>query len=347
MKCEKYLEIIDDLVEGELNEQTAERVNLHIFACPECASRYEILAQEKKMYAHYLFDTEPSNDLPIKFRAQLKSEANHISNSPQILTGAFSWKANIAELLRFSPALVGLVMLFVFGFGFGLLKLMTEKLASGEKEYSAKTESGGVQFATISQDEIDKDTKINLPAEAKSDDYVVSSPGNKKTEGNRFSNPKSLAVTNVKFTATKPIEVKKHINFANNKKNLTADIRLNKEGQTRRLQLRNLEKETAGQIEKIELLLRSFRNSRMTDGSEVFDVSYEKQQAKKLLEKNVRLRQIAENYGTFYTEEILSQVEPYLLDISHLEINPSPAKVLDIKERVKNQNIIARLQVYY
>jgi hypothetical protein len=347
MMCEKYLDVIDDLIEGELSGQTAERVNLHIFACPECAFRYEILKQEKSMYARYLFDVEPPDDLPVKFRTKMKSEANNTSRIARIVTGVFGWKTDITEFLRLHPASAVVVLLVVFGTGFGLLKFMPDELIQTEKEHVVEIESGGVQFPTTAQGEIDKDTTTNLPAKAESGDYISFPKSIKKPDENRFSYAKGDARANVKSIAIKPSKIEKQKNSAAEKENLTAIAQPISEEQIRRLELRNLEKETAAQIEKIELLLRSFRNARIAEGGEVFDVSYEKQQAKKLLEKNFQLRRIAENYETLYTEEILSQVEPYLLDISHLEINPSTAKVLDIKERVKNQNIIARLQVYY
>jgi hypothetical protein len=107
-----------------------------------------------------------------------------------------------------------------------------------------------------------------------------------------------------------------------------------------------LEAEIAGQIEKIELLLRSFRNVKLTENLVDFDVEYEKRQARRLLKANAALQRNAKNYGIYYGEELLSRAEPYLLEIANLENNPSPDRILDIKRRVGSQNIIAGLQVY-
>ncbi len=143
MKCEKYLDLIDELVKGELDEETAGEVNLHIFACTECASDYEILAQEKKMYARYLFEIKPPNDLPVKFRAQLNSEAGNISRISWLPMSAFGWKASLAGFLRLHPASVGAIALIVFGIGFGLLRFMPVETMRTEKEV-AKTEPSSI-----------------------------------------------------------------------------------------------------------------------------------------------------------------------------------------------------------
>lgn len=346
MKCVKYIDAINDLVENELDEQTAGEVNLHIFDCWECASRYDLLKRERMMYAQFLFDDEPPKDLPIKFRASLKSETKKASRISWIPASVFGWQASITEFFRLRPLSVGFTALVVFGIGLSLLKFLPDETRRAENEL-AKTESSGFQIQTPDRVEIDEDKSTDLPSKTESDNYIASSKSVKKPNGNRIPNAKRAEDKNFKSAAAKPTRIKKRTNSANENENLTANSELSDKERMRLAQLRNLEKETGEQIEKIELLLRSFRNARIAEGGEFYDVSYETQQAKKLLEKNAELRRVAESFESLYTEEILSQVERYLLDISNLEINPSPAKVLEIQGRVKNQNLIASLQAYY
>ncbi|HEX8196797.1 MAG TPA: hypothetical protein VF571_11470 [Pyrinomonadaceae bacterium] len=334
MKCEKYLNLVDDLIEGELDEQTFRQVNLHLFACRECASHYENLKQEKEIYARYLFTAEPPSDLWAKFQTKLESETAKTSPSAKIHTGINGWKENFFGFLRFSPALACAALILLLGTGFVLFNLSAN-------ENSPKNDSlAESQFKT---GDIEKKETVSSQANVNDGENPVF-PKNTAAK-NKFSNPKSKPGSSIKIAAVKDTKIKKKA-FSEMPKINSAEAARLTEQQQQISQIRSLENEAAKQVEKVELLLRSFRNARSDEGNEAFDVAYEKEQARKLLEKNVRLRRNAESYGSLYTEEILSRVEPYLLDIANLDGNPSSEKVRDIKERVKNQNIIASLQIY-
>jgi hypothetical protein len=107
-----------------------------------------------------------------------------------------------------------------------------------------------------------------------------------------------------------------------------------------------LKMETATHIEKAELLMRSFRNIRLPEGPAAFDVSYEKQFSKQLLANNRRLRRSAENKRVLSIEDLLTGIEPLLLDIANLPDNPAEDDVRSIKELIQKQEVVAALQFY-
>lgn len=346
MKCEKYLDAIDDLVEGELDEQSAERVNLHVLACSQCASQYEMLNREKQMFARYLFAAEPSNDLPMRFQALLESETKDGSRIAETTAVVSFWRTYVTGSWRLSPAFAGAVLLVLLGFGLTFLQFAPDEKVA-ENEYIARTEFSTIQPAKVELGETVANKPISSVATTVgSGKNIVSPKSIRNKHENKSLNTKNIADTNTQSPAIKATKTKERIISASEQKDLSGFAQLTKDEQMQILQVKALEKETVKQIERIEMLLRSFRNARSVEGTEAFDVAYEKQQARKLLEKNVQLRRGAEDLGTLYTEEILSKVEPHLLDIANLENNPAPEKVLGIKERVKNQNIIASLQVY-
>ncbi|HEY0457623.1 MAG TPA: hypothetical protein VGC97_00645, partial [Pyrinomonadaceae bacterium] len=157
---------------------------------------------------------------------------------------------------------------------------------------------------------------------------------------------RSNSLSGKKFFAAEIVKINQKTDSSSGKRKSAGASRTNEEKRLPALQVRKLETKIAGQIEKVELLLRSFRNARANETVEGFDVEYEKKQARKLLGINAQLRRESEDYGISYAEELLSRVEPYLLEIANLGTNPSADTVLDIKERVNSQNIIASLQVY-
>ena len=329
MNCKKYLKFIDDFADGELDGQNSEPINRHISDCSVCADYYEMLLRESNLYANYLLEVEVPKDLFAKFQTKLEAEKSFDEKKSFALFFKRTTSAFRSLNLAYSGASAVILLLVVFGFWQFFDNAPNRDFSANELGKTIETNK------TESFAKNEKENNVEFPPPSKTAESKISLKNNIKP-------PSKTAISDAKVSA-----VKKKEQVDKNQKKISQDNEFVKEEQQfADLQTSNLEKETAKQIEKIELLLRSFRNARLVENGETFDVGYEQKQAKKLLEKNVLLRRQAESSGTFQTEEILSQVEPYLLDISNLENNPPQEKVLDIKNRVKNRNIIANLQVY-
>jgi Putative zinc-finger len=334
MNCEKYLILIDDLIEGELDSENAAQVNSHLSACRECDSYYAMLREEKEIYGQFLFDVEPPKDLWNQF--QTKIETVPVVPTAETSNVSSGWNFNIFNYFRLYPAL-GFAAIIVFC-AYGFWKFVPNKIVSND-EYAVKTNPVAKQTQNQSFENVtENEPKIKPNNDGKGNPDNLPQPI--KTAYKLKSENQKTQDKKVISTTVDPVQPKMKKVFANPNQELQAQLT------DEQMQLKALDTETAQQIEKIELLLRSFRNARVVEGSTLYDVAYEKEQARKLLGKNVQLRQIAENYGALYTEELLDKAEPFLLDIANLDNNPQPEQVLDIKERVKNQNIIASLQVY-
>lgn len=106
------------------------------------------------------------------------------------------------------------------------------------------------------------------------------------------------------------------------------------------------EQDTARHIEQTENLLRSIRNVPTTDSDEEIDVTYDKQLSRRLLNENVVLRRDAEMKAKFPTKTLLTDLEPFLIDIANLPDRARPEDVRAIKERVQKTEIVAALLVY-
>ena len=107
-----------------------------------------------------------------------------------------------------------------------------------------------------------------------------------------------------------------------------------------------LNSETIKYFEQTQLLMRSFKNARLSEREGTFDLAYEKRQARSLLEQHRRLQRDAAETSNLPVEELLSSLEPLLLDLANLADDPKPDDVNTIKEYLREKEIIAKLQVY-
>jgi hypothetical protein len=96
--------------------------------------------------------------------------------------------------------------------------------------------------------------------------------------------------------------------------------------------------------ERVERLLRSFRNARLTQSDPTLDVADARRLSKRLLYNNIALRREAASTGDLPVEGLLDSVEPILIDISNLPNAPSREAVGSIKERINRQQLVGVLQ---
>jgi hypothetical protein len=104
--------------------------------------------------------------------------------------------------------------------------------------------------------------------------------------------------------------------------------------------------ETVRHLERTQMLLRSFKNAALLNNQAADEIAYEKQWARDLLITNILLRRDAETERNLPAEQLLSTLEPFLLDIANLQDNPSHDDVRSIQQRIREREIIAALQVY-
>jgi hypothetical protein len=111
-------------------------------------------------------------------------------------------------------------------------------------------------------------------------------------------------------------------------------------------QIALIDTKAAEHIEQAELLLRSFRNARAAAGETAIDISFEKRQARQMLDLNAALRSDAEAIGHRSVEELLSNLEPFLLDIANLPDLASKDEIDALRSLLGESSIITDLQLH-
>jgi anti-sigma factor RsiW len=96
-----------------------------------------------------------------------------------------------------------------------------------------------------------------------------------------------------------------------------------------------LDVETARHVEKAQSLFHSVINMPSSNGKTPLDVTYEKRLSRRLFINNTLLSRRAEIQGNWAAGELLSRLEPFLLDIANLPDKASPNKVRLIKELMR------------
>ena len=107
-----------------------------------------------------------------------------------------------------------------------------------------------------------------------------------------------------------------------------------------------IDAETIRHFEKTQMLLRSFRNLPTGKDAASIEIADERERSRSLLFQNILLRREANVKGVTPIEEVLSNVEPVLIDIANLPDKAPLSEIRAIRERIQRREIVATLQVY-
>jgi hypothetical protein len=326
-----------------------ERVAAHLSTCDGCATEFAELSREQELYALYRRDVEVTTADWNIVRARVEQEKDTQPYEAR--------RASIGEWLkglagphrRFSPAYLASLLLVIIGITAGVIYLNSNHgprdLASkpsqpdkastpAEIKEAAPPDKGNEPKLAVAQDENnEKDTSnptvtttaVNHPAERVKQKKPIALAGLPRPEKLRIEQPtpdeparfEAVADGNSTFTGARQNGVNGDFDF-----------------------------EIVRHAERAQVLLRSFRNVRLTASNRALDVSYEKGQSRKLLYRNIALRRDAAARGDEATAELLGTLEPILLDIAHLPDRAKPQDVRSIEQRMEKKEIVAALQVH-
>jgi hypothetical protein len=321
---------------------------MHLSTCPGCTSAFQELQHEQELYAHYRRDVEVTPAQWNIVQARLEQEKDTGPQQPQSRLHAWFGGA-AASSRKFYPAIVAALLLIMVGITAGIIYL------------SRHNSPGELVSRPVKQAETSPlaGQKQELPDGSNQKNETVAGSSNGKE-----NNPNRQMLT----AATNAAERKKAVTLARlphplNRRTeqfVPDNPAQSVEAVTDRESINDVFKSVRGSVpgatgdfdfeiarhtERAELLLRSFRNVRLAATDHALDVSYEKKQSRKLLYQNITLRRESIARGDQPTAELLSQLEPILLDIANLPNRAKARDVRSIEQHMAKQEIVATLQV--
>jgi len=315
-------ETIQAYIDGELAPDAAAPVLMHLNGCPACAAFARDL-ERAVVLINSAFDDELPDKVPsLRLRARM-DEALAQSMTPAVAGHSFTMRlyylvSGRLQSGELSPLHLGLAVAVVV-VAVLLAGRVVSNLWRSEKP----------------------DHKKDIVQQVDTPDPAPSPTVQASVEGGTRNQPKRLHRTDKIARHIKPVEIR---SASVEKFEQAGTISIARHTKSVGNTFRN--PETSEHLMQTQLLLRSFRNTSTANAEADFDLAYEKRLSRELLSKNRLFRRSAENKADSQATELLSQIEPLLLDIANLPDKPSQDDVHLIKELMREQKIIATLQIY-
>ncbi|MFN2498618.1 MAG: anti-sigma factor [Pyrinomonadaceae bacterium] len=342
MNCKECLKIIEEYVERELDERTTGFITAHIAGCATCAKVHDDLQREQEMYSAFLSEVTEPPALWSAVRAGMEKEAAVSATQTPMPTR--TWLPGSLSYPRFGLAF-GLALVII-GVGIGLMRLRSSLNTSDNR---ASSNPSGT--ASLPQNPINPSKPVE-PATAgtqvKASDRTDKTLSEKNRQSDALSKHSPAANSNfARSNKMKPVQPRQLSPTPSSVAELLAGNAETIDAVQKRWNSSSLlDGETARHLEKSQMMLRSLRNAIREDEAPTSTIYHEKELSRELLAKNILLRRNAAARGDVLTENLLSRLEPLLLDVANLQDKPSSTDLRLLEERIREKEIIATLQAY-
>jgi hypothetical protein len=345
MKCQECLPLIEEYVDGELGERPGEQLAAHLATCSTCASEVSKLEREQEIYAQYQRDIAVTPAQWNVVRARIEQEKEQQRAKPRARFR--EWFSGLfGKGRRFGPALVLALLLIFIGVTAAIIynsrnRGSSELAVQPQKQIDVRPQTSPQETQAPGKANDNNQAVVRNEKEKNSNNQAVTGkpPGNSREKV-------AVVAVNRRQPAPQQIKSATPANAPRFEEAVAERESAMTDMQRSTLSLAgDFDSEIARHAEKAELLLRSFRNIKAPALSHALDVSYEKEESRKLLYQNISLRRDAEARGDQSTAALLNTLEPILLDIAHLPKRAQARDVSPIEQRMQKKEIVAALQV--
>ncbi len=307
MKCDDCFNLLEEYLDGEAAEREAAQISAHLITCAACARELETLTAEREIYAGYDRELAVGPSMWTAIAART-AESRSADSGSRFSLG--SWLAGLFATPRYAFAGAAAVVMLAVVIGIVYLRTRTHKTPQ-PRESVAQGNNAPVPGPATQGGVTSVPPKVNGPGPSKG----IKPQENVAVRANPPIVPRTRAdQSGVLFTDAAYTDIE--------------------------------DKDTADHVAQAEKLLRSVRSLQASDDGDEIDVTYEKTEARRLLNENVVLRRDAEMNGKYPAKKLLGELEPFLIDIANLTDKTTPTDLRAINSRVQRTEIVAALRSY-
>ena len=310
MKCNECAPLLEDFLYCNLGA-TEKDLAEHLTVCDACALEYALLRKEKELYDRCDLELVPDFWSGVQAR---------IARENGLHTSRFARWFNGFRFAYMRAAVTGLII--VVG-SIGVWRYRETRPGPADIPNTSQGSVAAQKRDTGAAVTVSSNTDGSLfDNRDMSKHSLVSKPSNLKRASRAYSRKIEKPVISMDAVERNQI-------FASQRRNDS-----------------DLDADSARHLEQVEILLRSFKNSRFLRHSNTLDLTYESRLSKDLLVRNALLRRDAELAGDVPLTRLLDQFEPFLVDIANLRDTSDSKEIHQVRENLTKAQIIGALHSF-